>query len=57
MPFDIIRTDITTLDVDAIINTVNTNFEVGEGVDYAIHRAAGPQLAQALFELRHLDVT
>jgi O-acetyl-ADP-ribose deacetylase (regulator of RNase III) len=57
MPFDIIRSDITQLEVDAIVNTVKPNFEVGPGVDFAIHQAAGPQLARALSELRHLDVT
>ncbi|MBS3990578.1 MAG: macro domain-containing protein [Erysipelothrix sp.] len=57
MPFDIIRSDITQLDVDAIVNTVKPNFEAGPGVDSAIHHAAGPQLARTLSELRHLDVS
>ena len=47
MPFEIVRNDIVTMQVDALVNTANPDPVIGSGVDSAVHKAAGAQLLAA----------
>ncbi len=56
MPLKIIRQDILEVKADAIVNPTNEFLEPSGGVDYAIHKAAGPRLKEACNKLGKLDI-
>ena len=47
MPFEIVRNDITNMQVDAIVNSANPRPVVGLGTDSSVHEKAGPELLAA----------
>lgn len=56
MPFEIVRNDITNMQVDAIVNTASPQPVIGYGVDAGVHLKAGPRLLEARQKIGNIRV-
>ncbi len=56
MGFRILPADITTLEVDAIVNPTDQYYSGGGGVDYLIHEKCGAALREATFRFPRLHL-
>ena len=55
MPFEIVRNDITNMQVDAIVNAASRLPRVNAGVDSAIHKKAGPSLLESRKKIGYIQ--